>query len=124
MVRKRTGANRLSGILGTLPDTIIMAMASPMARPTPSTTAVATPERAAGREMRKMVSMWCAQGQAGLLILPGDRLQGGLRHVDDGGQDHHRQDHDSGQQGGPGGQLEGPLDGGDQHDHAPPGHRR
>lgn len=60
MVRKRTGANRLSGILGTLPDTIIMAMASPMARPTPSTTAVATPERAAGREMRKMVSMWVA----------------------------------------------------------------
>ena len=36
---------------------MMMAMASPMARPTPSTTAVATPLRAAGRITRKLVSI-------------------------------------------------------------------
>ncbi len=36
------------GILATLPATIMMAMASPMARPTPSTTAAAMPLLAAG----------------------------------------------------------------------------
>ena len=37
----------------TLPATMMMAMASPMARPTPRTTAVATPLLAAGRDTRK-----------------------------------------------------------------------
>ena len=40
-------------MLGTLPDTIITAIASPMARPTPSTTAAAIPLRAAGTDTRK-----------------------------------------------------------------------
>ena len=37
VVRKVTLRNRLSGMLGLLPATIITAMASPMARPMPST---------------------------------------------------------------------------------------
>ena len=52
VVRKRTLERRL-GMLATLPATIMMAMASPMARPTPSTTAAAMPLFAAGAEMRK-----------------------------------------------------------------------
>ena len=52
VVRKRTEVNS-PGILATLPATMMMAMASPMARPTPSTTAAATPLRAAGRLTRK-----------------------------------------------------------------------
>ena len=56
VVRKRTGV-KSPGILETLPATMMMAMASPMARPTPSTTAVATPLRAAGRTTRKLVSI-------------------------------------------------------------------
>ena len=55
MVRKRTLWNRL-GILATLPATIITAIASPMARPTPSTTAAAMPLRAAGTDTLKKVS--------------------------------------------------------------------
>ena len=43
-------------MLGTLPDTIITAIASPMARPTPSTTAAAIPLRAAGTDTRNHVS--------------------------------------------------------------------
>ena len=52
VVRNRTDWNS-PGILATFPATMMMAMASPMARPTPSTTAVATPLRAAWRLTRK-----------------------------------------------------------------------
>ena len=55
VVRKRTGV-KSPGIFDTLPATMMIAMASPMARPTPSTTAVATPLRAAGSVTRKQVS--------------------------------------------------------------------
>ena len=44
-------------MLGTLPETIIPSMASPMARPTPSTTAAAIPLRAAGTDTRNHVSV-------------------------------------------------------------------
>ena len=43
-------------MLGTLPETIITAIASPMALPTPSTTAAAMPLFAAGTDTRKYVS--------------------------------------------------------------------
>ena len=52
VVRKRTGVNS-PGILDTLPATRMMAIASPMARPTPSTTAAAMPLRAARTLTRK-----------------------------------------------------------------------
>ena len=42
--------------MGALPDTIITAMASPIARPTPSTTAAAMPLFAAGADTRNQVS--------------------------------------------------------------------
>ena len=47
VVKNRTGVN-IDGMLDTLPDTMMMAMASPMARPTPRTMAAATPLPAAG----------------------------------------------------------------------------
>ena len=47
-------------MFGTLPDTIMTAMASPMARPTPSTTAAAMPLFAAGTETLKYVSIGVA----------------------------------------------------------------
>ena len=47
VVKNRTGA-KTDGILDTLPDTMIIAIASPMARPTPRTMAAATPLPAAG----------------------------------------------------------------------------
>ena len=59
-----------------------------------------------------------SQGQAGLLILPGHRPQGRLRHVDDGGQHHNGQHQDGRQQTGAGPQGEGGADQGHQHDHA------
>ena len=59
VVKNRTEVNS-PGMLATLPATMIMAMASPMARPTPRTTAVATPLRAAGRVTRNTVSKWVA----------------------------------------------------------------
>ena len=43
--------------MGTLPETIMTAIASPMARPTPSTTAAAMPLRAAGTDTRNHVSV-------------------------------------------------------------------
>ena len=43
-------------MFGTLPDTIITAIASPIARPTPRTTAAAMPLFAAGTETRNHVS--------------------------------------------------------------------
>ena len=46
--------------MGTLPATIITAMASPMARPTPSTTPAPMPLFAAGRLTLKMVSIQVA----------------------------------------------------------------
>ena len=47
-------------MLATLPATIMTAMASPMARPMPSTTAAAMPLEAAGTDTRNTVSMWVA----------------------------------------------------------------
>ena len=47
-------------MLATLPATMMMAMASPMARPMPSTTAAAMPLEAAGTLTRNTVSMWVA----------------------------------------------------------------
>ena len=47
-------------MLATFPATMMMAMASPMARPTPRTMAVATPLRAAGMDTRNTVSKWVA----------------------------------------------------------------
>ena len=47
-------------MLGALPDTIITAIASPIARPTPSTTAAAMPLFAAGTDTRKYVSVGVA----------------------------------------------------------------
>ena len=52
MVINRTEPSSF-GILGTLPETMMIAMASPMALPTPSTTAVAMPLLAAGTVTRK-----------------------------------------------------------------------
>ena len=43
-----------------MPETIITAMASPMARPTPSTTAAAMPLFAAGTDTRNQVSVGVA----------------------------------------------------------------
>ena len=43
-------------MFGALPETIMTAMASPMARPTPSTTAAAMPLLAAGADTRNQVS--------------------------------------------------------------------
>ena len=59
VVRKRTEL-KSPGILATLPDTMIMAMASPIARPTPSTMEVAMPLLAAGMLTRKIVSIFVA----------------------------------------------------------------
>ncbi|MEZ4717019.1 MAG: hypothetical protein R2851_13180 [Caldilineaceae bacterium] len=60
----RTGAKkkpvRHDGMLAALPVTIITAMVSPMARPTPSMTAVIRPGRAAGNTTRQMVCHWVA----------------------------------------------------------------
>ena len=53
VVRKRTLSKIEPGMFGALPETIITAIASPMARPTPSTTAAAMPLFAAGTETRK-----------------------------------------------------------------------
>ena len=61
--------------------------------------------------------MGSPQGQRGLLILLGHRPEGGLRHTDDGGQDHDGQHQDGRQQAGAGGQVKGPLNTGDQQDH-------
>lgn len=47
-------------MFGTFPETIITAIASPMARPTPSTTAAAMPLLAAGTETLKQVSVGVA----------------------------------------------------------------
>ena len=47
-------------MLGALPETMMTAMASPRARPTPSTTAAAMPLRAAGTETRNQVSSFVA----------------------------------------------------------------
>ena len=44
------------GIFGTLPETIMTAIASPIARPTPMTTAAAMPLFAAGTDTLKQVS--------------------------------------------------------------------
>ena len=57
-VMVRTGAmNEFNPLktVGALPVTIITAIVSPIARPTPSITAVSTPERAAGRVTPQMV---------------------------------------------------------------------
>ena len=87
-------------MLATLPATMMMAMASPMARPMPSTTAAAMPLEAAGTDdPEHRLDVGGAQGQAGLLILLGHRVQGGLRHGDDGGQDHDGQHDDGGRTG-------------------------
>jgi len=54
----RTGEKRLPSFTartGAFPVTIITVMVSPMARPTPSITAVKTPERAAGKVTRQIV---------------------------------------------------------------------
>ena len=59
VVKNRTGVSK-PGILATLPATMMMAMASPMARPMPSTMAVAMPLRAAGTLTRNTVSIWVA----------------------------------------------------------------
>ena len=56
MVRNLT-LSKSEGILGAFPDTIMTAIASPMARPTPSTTAAVIPLFAAGTDTRKYVSM-------------------------------------------------------------------
>ena len=48
-----TAPSYLTGDIGILPETIITAMASPMARPTPSTTAAAMPLLAAGTDTLK-----------------------------------------------------------------------
>ena len=47
-------------MFATLPDTIITAIASPIARPTPSTTAAAIPLLAAGTETLNQVSVGVA----------------------------------------------------------------
>lgn len=58
-----------------------------------------------------------AQGQGGLLILLRDRSERGLGDTDDGGQDHNGQHHNRCQQAGAGGQTEGLLNPGHQHNH-------
>ena len=59
VVRKRTLLNN-PGILGTFPDTIITAIASPIALPIPKTTDVIIPLFAAGRVILNMVSVFVA----------------------------------------------------------------
>lgn len=106
-------------MLATLPATMMMAMASPMARPTPSTTAVATPLRAGGQDHPEVrLDGGGAQGQRCLLVLRGHGPQGSLGDVDDRGQDHDGQHDDGRQEAGTGAQSEGLLDGRDQYDHA------
>ena len=56
VVKKRTLWNN-DGIFGTFPETIITAIASPIARPTPNTTAAAIPLLAAGTDTLKYVSI-------------------------------------------------------------------
>lgn len=51
-VRKRT-LSKMPGMFATFPDTMITAIASPIARPTPSTTAAAIPLFAAGTDTLK-----------------------------------------------------------------------
>ena len=85
VVRKRTLWNR-DGILATLPDTIITAMASPMARPTPSTTAAAMPLFAAGTDTLKprLHRAW-PRGPATRPHTPrGTASERRDRHLDDG----------------------------------------
>ena len=53
VVKKRTLWNNEFGILGAFPATIITAIASPIARPTPNTTAAAIPLFAAGTDTLK-----------------------------------------------------------------------
>ena len=57
VVRNRTELNG-NGTLTLLPDTSVIAIASPMARPTPRTIAVTIPDFAAGRMERKIVCTW------------------------------------------------------------------
>ena len=59
VVRNRTDF-KSPGILATFPETMMIAMASPMARPTPRTMDAAIPLLAAGRETRKYVSVFVA----------------------------------------------------------------
>ena len=59
VVRKRTELNG-SGKFTELPDTSVMAIASPMALPVPRTTAVMIPDFAAGRITWKMVWIFVA----------------------------------------------------------------
>ena len=49
-----------TGMLATLPATMMTAMASPMARPMPSTIEAAMPLEAAGTLTRNTVSIWVA----------------------------------------------------------------
>ena len=49
-----------SGAFTELPDTSVIAIASPIALPTPSTTAVTIPDFAAGRTTLKIVCIWDA----------------------------------------------------------------
>ncbi len=82
-----------------LPDTRVMAMASPMARPVPRTTAAAMPDLALGRRTLKMVWILVApmaRGSSPLLLR--HRMQGRDRHIDHRRKDHHRQDDDGGDQ--------------------------
>ena len=57
VVRNRTELKG-RGAFTLLPDTSVIAIASPIARPTPRTIAVTIPDLAAGRMDRKMVCTW------------------------------------------------------------------
>ena len=57
VVRNRTELKG-RGTFTLLPDTSVIAIASPIARPTPRTIAVTIPDLAAGRMDRKMVCTW------------------------------------------------------------------
>ena len=59
VVRKRTELNG-SGMLTALPDTRLIAIASPSARPIPSTIAVIIPDFAAGRTTPNIVCIFVA----------------------------------------------------------------
>ena len=85
VVRKRTELNG-RGMLTELPDTRVIAIASPMARPTPSTMAVTIPDFAAGRITRKIVWMWEAPRAR-----DADLSCGRLTDIDHGRKDHDRQ---------------------------------
>ena len=75
------------------------AMASPMARPTPSTTAAAMPLFAAGTDTLKYVSMGVAPRASDASSYSRRHgLERRDRDLDDGRQDHDRQDNDRGQQ--------------------------